>query len=88
MQLTPGNVYDVLVAADMLLLPGLKRQCANVMAAHVDVENVVALLRTSRLFTLPRLEDTCAEFIASNIEKVRYWHDAVSFKHRWSGDRP
>ena len=63
-------MYDVLCSADMFLLPGLKRHCANVMAQYLDVENCVNILRTARLFTLPRLEDQCAEFIASNIEKV------------------
>ncbi len=70
MQLTPSNTYDVLCAADMFLLPGLKRQCANVMGQYLDLDNCVNILRTARLFTLPRLEDQCAEFMAAYIDKV------------------
>jgi hypothetical protein len=32
---------------------------------------VVDLLKTSRLFDIPRLEHQCIEFIANNIEEVR-----------------
>ena len=69
-QLTAHSVYDVLCAADMFLLPGLKRQCANVVGQFLEVENVVNILRSARLYELPRLEDQCAEFIAANIYKV------------------
>ncbi|XP_041377868.1 ankyrin repeat and BTB/POZ domain-containing protein 1-like [Gigantopelta aegis] len=69
-ELTTDNVYDVLCAADLYLLPGLKRLCANYMTKFLDAENVVSILRTSRLFTLPRLESQCAEYIANNLEKV------------------
>jgi len=69
-QLTADNVFDVLAAADMFMLPGLKRQCANVISQYLEVENVVNVLRSARLYDLPRLEDQCAEFMASNIEKM------------------
>ena len=57
-------------AADLYLLPGLKRQCANVVAQYLQVNNVVTVIKTARLFKLPRLEDQCAEFMAKHIEKV------------------
>ncbi|XP_005100573.1 ankyrin repeat and BTB/POZ domain-containing protein 1 [Aplysia californica] len=63
-------VGDVLMWADMYLLPGLKRLCASSMMAYVDLSNVVSLIRTARLFNLPRLESHCAEFIANNLSKV------------------
>ena len=66
-------MYDVLCAADMFLLPGLKRFCANAMAKFLTVNDVVTVLRTARLFNLPRLEDQCAEFIAKNLESVRIY---------------
>ncbi len=71
LQLSPGIVYDVLCAADMFLLPGLKRQCAAVMGQYLELDNVVNILRTARLFSLPRLEDQCAEYLATNIDKVK-----------------
>jgi len=58
-------------AADLFLLPGLKRYCANTMAKYLHVENVVMVTRTARLFNLPRLEDQCAEFMANNIDQVK-----------------
>ncbi len=64
-------MYDVLCAADMFLLPGLKRQCASVMGQYLELDNVVNILRTAQLFSLPRLEDQCAEYLATNIEKVK-----------------
>ncbi|XP_045164247.1 ankyrin repeat and BTB/POZ domain-containing protein 1-like isoform X2 [Mercenaria mercenaria] len=69
-ELSEDNVYDVLCAADMFLLPGLKRFCANAMAKFLTVNDVVTVLRTARLFNLPRLEDQCAEFIAKNLDQV------------------
>lgn len=64
-------MYDVMCAADIFLLPGLKRFCANTMAKFLQVENVVTIFKTARLFNLPRLEDQCAEFMASNLDLVR-----------------
>ena len=69
-QLTPDNVYDVLCAADMYLLVGLKRQCAAFIGQEIEVNNVVSVLQTARLFNLPRLEDQCAEYIAGKIDQV------------------
>ena len=69
-QLTEETVYDVLCCADLYLLPGLKRHCANCIAKHINIDNVVQITRTARLFSLPRLEDQCAEFIANNLSKV------------------
>lgn len=59
-----------MVKADMYLLPGLKRFCAAFIAELMDEDNIFTILRLTRLFDLPKLEDTCAEFIANNIEAV------------------
>ncbi|KAL3852443.1 hypothetical protein ACJMK2_016080 [Sinanodonta woodiana] len=69
-ELSKEVVYDVLCAADMYLLPGLKRLCANCISQFLDCGNVVQILRTARLFNLPRLEDQCAEFIANDLDEV------------------
>ena len=61
---------DVLHASDVYLLPGLKRRCAARMTQVLDTDSVMTLIRMARLYNLPRLEDQCAEFIATNIEKV------------------
>ncbi|KAH3893046.1 ankyrin repeat and BTB/POZ domain-containing protein 1-like isoform X3 [Dreissena polymorpha] len=69
-ELTEDNVYDVMCAADMFLLPGLKRFCANGMAKFLTVNDVVMVLKTSRMFNLPRLEDQCAEYMAEHLDQV------------------
>uniref|UniRef100_A0A0B7A6G1 BTB domain-containing protein n=1 Tax=Arion vulgaris TaxID=1028688 RepID=A0A0B7A6G1_9EUPU len=69
-ELNPDTVNEVLMFADMFLLPGLKRLCGASMIHYVDLYNVVSMIRTSRLFHLPRLETHCAEFIANNLTKV------------------
>ena len=70
MQLTAETVFDTLYVAELYLLSGLKQHCATAIGQMIDVDNVVSVLRTCRLFNLPRLEDQCAEFIANNLEKV------------------
>jgi len=69
-QLTESTVLDVLYAADMCLLPGLKRLCGGFLATLLDTENVLAVLRTARLFQLPKLEDACTRFIAENLDQM------------------
>lgn len=70
-QLNGNNVYDILEAADMFLLPTLKRECGNFLAEFaMEVDTVVTLVLTSRLFDLPRLEHQCTKFMANNIETV------------------
>lgn len=71
LQLTEENVYSVLCFADVYLLSGLKRLCARVITSLLDTENVFTVLRTARLFNLPKLEVDCCEFISRNLEKVR-----------------
>ena len=61
----------MLCAADMYLLPGLKRVCCAALIHMTTVDNVVWMVRAARLFSLPRLEANCSEFIANNIAEVR-----------------
>jgi ankyrin repeat/BTB/POZ domain-containing protein 1 len=63
-------VYETMEASEMLLLPDLKRQCGIFLASYLETGNVVDLLRTARLFDIPRLEHQCIEFTAKNIEEV------------------
>ncbi|XP_065573023.1 ankyrin repeat and BTB/POZ domain-containing protein 1-like isoform X2 [Artemia franciscana] len=66
-QFTEEIVYDVLCAADVYLLPGLKKLCGHFLATVVNDECVVPLIRTARIFQLPRLENQCTEFLAKNL---------------------
>lgn len=61
---------EVLPVADMMLLPGLKRLCGNVMSAHIDTGNVVAMYRCSHTFDLVGLENRCTSFMATELENL------------------
>ncbi|PSN49801.1 Ankyrin repeat and BTB/POZ domain-containing protein 1, partial [Blattella germanica] len=79
-QVREEHFLDVLYAADMYLLPGLKRGCGVVLGSRLNVDNVVSRLRTARLFQLPQLEDQCTRFISHHIYKVIHdesLHDLV-----------
>ncbi|GLH08301.1 BTB/POZ domain-containing protein 9 [Gryllus bimaculatus] len=69
-QVPQEYIIDVLLAADMYLLPGLKRACGLQLIAYLNIYNVISRLRTARLFQLSFLEDQCTKFIADNIEKM------------------
>ena len=71
LQVTEENVYSVLCFADVYLLNGLKRFCARAISTFLDTENVLTVLRTSRLFNLPKLEADCCEYVSKHLEKVR-----------------
>ena len=62
---------DVLTAADLCLLPGLKRHCGAFIGQFLEIDNVMEAFQTARMFELNRLEDNCCLFIAENLETVR-----------------
>jgi ankyrin repeat/BTB/POZ domain-containing protein 1 len=70
LQVREENALEVLCAADMYLLPGLKRGCGSVLGSCLSIENVVSRLKTARMFQLPQLEDQCTKFISVHIDKV------------------
>ena len=70
-QLQEDTIYEVLCAGDLYLLPGLKRYCGGVLSKYLDIENVVHIIKTARMFDLGKLEDDCAAFMAEHIEKVK-----------------
>jgi len=70
LQVREEHILEVLCAADMYLLPGLKRACGVVLGSRLSAHNVVSRLKTARLFQLPHLEDQCTHFISVHIDKV------------------
>ena len=70
LQVREEHILEVLCAADMYLLPGLKRGCGAVLGSCLSTDNVVSRLKTARLFQLPHLEDQCTQFISVHIDKV------------------
>lgn len=60
----------MLVAADLFLLPGLKRLTGGYIGGFLDLSNVISVLRLGRQFELHRLEELCYEFCAKNVENL------------------
>lgn len=71
-QVREEHVLEVLCAADMYLLSGLKRGCGAFLGSCLNTENVVSRLKTARLFQLPQLEDQCVWFISLHIDKIMH----------------
>ena len=63
-------VPQVLSSIYNVHLIGLKRECGNWLIRYIDADTVLPILRSSRLYSLPRLEDACTAYIADNIEQV------------------
>lgn len=70
-QISNECVDDLLVIADELLLPGLKRLCGNAYSKLLSVDTVMATIRLARLFELIKLEHQCIRFIGDHLEEVR-----------------
>ncbi|KAK8398875.1 hypothetical protein O3P69_004161 [Scylla paramamosain] len=64
------TAMEVMMVADMFLVPGLTRQCGVYLGSCLQVHSVVSILKLARLFQLPRLEDQCVAFIAKNLDQV------------------
>ncbi|XP_072025674.1 ankyrin repeat and BTB/POZ domain-containing protein 1-like isoform X2 [Amphiura filiformis] len=69
-ELSEDTSYDVLCIADLYLLPGLKKLCANVIGQTLTDSSVISVLRVSRMFDLNKLEDQCAEYMAKHLERI------------------
>ncbi len=64
-------LYDVLVIADLYMLPSLKRKCASeLIAHHLNKKNLFDLFKLARLFDLKKMEFTCITFLAIHFFEV------------------
>ena len=78
-KLDESLLYDVLVVADLYLLPALKRKCATeLISYHLRKENLFQLLRISRLYDLKKLEFACISFLANYLTEV---HQKIRKNH-------
>jgi len=85
LQVREEHILEVLCAADMYLLPGLKRGCGAVLGSCLSTDNVVSRLKTARLFQLPHLEDQCTQFISVHIDKVVKYLCVCAWVGGWVG---
>lgn len=64
-------MYDILVTADLYLLPSLKRKCAQeLIDRYISKESLFDLLHISRVYDLKKLEYACINYLAWNLEEV------------------
>ncbi|CAF1205224.1 unnamed protein product [Adineta ricciae] len=78
-QISVDCVDDLLVLADELLLPGLKRLCGNTYSKLLSIDTVLSTLRLARLFDLVKLEHQCIRFISDHLEEVLQQDEFTKF---------
>jgi len=63
-------VFEVLDAAALYMLPGLRNQCINTLMEKAEEIDVFFLLETARMYDLPRLQNFVMERMADILEEV------------------
>jgi hypothetical protein len=69
-QLTNDTAFEVMEAGEMYLMFGLKKLSSEYLAETANSENVVNLIRISRAFNTPSLEDSCLAYISGHLEEA------------------
>eukprot|EP00741_Cyanophora_paradoxa_P021954 tig00021432_g21191.t1 len=64
------NVVQLLVAANFLQLPRLKRACEILLRANVDDENAVSVLEVAEHASAVQLKRVCLDYIVQRFEAV------------------
>jgi len=79
--LTFDMADEVFVAADMLLLPGLRTEATNwiILNHMITLDNVFDALRLAQHFSMTKLEEQCEEVIAMNLEACAAESDFLDF---------
>ncbi|UJR30013.1 hypothetical protein I4U23_017558 [Adineta vaga] len=78
-EITNDCVDELLVLADELLLPGLKRLCGNTYSKLLSIQTILSTLRLARLFDLVKLEHQCIRFISDHLEEVLQQEEFTKF---------
>ncbi|CAH8602811.1 unnamed protein product [Schistosoma bovis] len=73
-EINHDNVYRIFVAADFLLLPGLKQQCTNLLKeiATIDFSTAIDMWLNYKSSYWPELGSMAYQTILENFEKI--WH--------------
>ncbi|XP_077558100.1 kelch-like protein 10 [Haemaphysalis longicornis] len=67
-EITVANVQDLTVAADQLLVNGLREQCCAFVSSNMDVDNAVMVLEFAKFYHLTGLFESAFRFLLDNIE--------------------
>lgn len=72
---------EVFMAADMLLLPGLRTEATNCIIGNrmITLDNVFEALRLAQHFSMTKLEEHCIEVLAVNLEAAAEEPDFLEF---------
>ncbi|CAH8535280.1 unnamed protein product [Schistosoma turkestanicum] len=73
-EINPDNVYSIFIAADFLLIPRLKEQCANLLKeiATTDFSAAIDIWLNYKSFYWPELGNMAYQVILENFENI--WH--------------
>ncbi|TMS37757.1 hypothetical protein L596_004625 [Steinernema carpocapsae] len=66
------DAFDMLEAADMFLVPGMKHKVGRLLCNEFTVNNVVGLIRMSRHFGVEVIENQAVEFISNHLHEVLF----------------
>jgi len=67
---TLNNIYDVLIAANMLRIEVAEEQCLEFMRQNIDVENCIEILSIAEMLNCEKLYQCVCMFITSNFRKI------------------
>ncbi|CAH8488915.1 unnamed protein product [Schistosoma turkestanicum] len=73
-EINSDNVYSIFIAADFLLIPRLKEQCANLLKqiATTDFSTAIDIWSNCKSFYWPELGNMAYQVILDNFENI--WH--------------
>lgn len=64
------NAEDLLAAANRFYIFGLQKDCGDFLAAQLDEENCIGILKFARFYSCTKLVDKCWQFILTNFRYV------------------
>lgn len=65
------NVLELLGAANMLLLSGLKEQCEQACGKMICKENIISVIETAVMYDVEDLEAACVDFFAAKFMELQ-----------------
>lgn len=78
---TMENVQDLLPAASLVQMEGVKTACSNFLLAEVDASNVLGIRRFAELHSCAELEAFARNYAAHNFETVADFDEFLCLNH-------
>ncbi|OON21649.1 BTB/POZ domain protein [Opisthorchis viverrini] len=80
-RVTMENVQDLLPAASLVQMEGVKTACSNFLLAEVDASNVLGIRRFAELHNCSDLEKFSRNYAAHNFELVADYEEFLCLNH-------